>query len=389
MRTTKTRFQAALGGAVVALGATAAPGSTVQDLIRIKGHEHNTLTGMGIIIGLDGTGDSSKDSFVAARPYAELLKNLGNSVSSIAELMRADAYAIVQVTMEVPATGVREGDQLDVYVDTLFNATSIRGGRLVVSPLRLPLPDSPDLVPLALSTGAVTIEGDNPRAGIVRNGGQMLRDIRTYPVTPSGTMGLVIKDQYAGYPVATTIAAAINDEFALDGLDQVAVVEDAKNIKVLVPASDRRDPANFIATLLTISIDASLIQTEARIVINEKEGIILVTGNVEIAPVGITHRGLSISSMTPGPAGIDPAAAALAGGGLDRAASTALGVPDQSQAPRRWTGLDTTGRKSRTATRLLDLLAALDQLMVPVEDQIAIIYELRKTGALHAEIIGR
>ena len=55
--------------------------------------------------------------------------------------------------------------------------------------------------------------------------------------------------------------------------------------------------------------------------------------------------------------------------------------------PRRWTRLDTTGRQGRNATRLLDLLAALDQLMVPVEDQIAIIYELEKTGALHAEII--
>ncbi len=78
--------------------------------------------------------------------------------------------------------------------------------------------------------------------------------------------------------------------------------------------------------------------------------------------MGITHRGLSISSITPGPGG--------AVGG------------------RRWAGLDTTGRQGRNATRLLDLLAALDQLMVPVEDQIAIIYELRKTGALHAEIIG-
>ncbi len=61
-----------------------------------------------------------------------------------------------------------------------------------------------------------------------------------------------------------------------------------------------------------------------------------------------------------------------------------------AQAPgslRRWAGLDTTGRESRNSTRLLDLLLAFDQLLVPVEDQIAIIYELRKTGALHADII--
>ena len=139
-----------------------------------------------------------------------------------------------------------------------------------------------------------------------------------------------------------------------------------------MPGAQRADPAGFIATLLTIAIDASLIQTEARIVINEKRGIILVTGNVEIAPVGITHKGLAITSLAP-----EPAAAALTGAGLE----------GQPAMPRHWAGLDTTGRQSRNSTRLLDLLRAFDQLMVPVQDQIDIIYELRKTGALHAEII--
>ena len=357
-----SRFLLAIGSALLALGAIPATGTTIQDLVRLKGLESNVLNGLGIVVGLDGTGDTARDSFVAARPYAALLKNLGNSVVSLEELAKADAYAIVAVTMDIPPAGVREGDRLDVYVDTLFNATSLAGGRLVVSPLRLPLPDSPTLVPMAIATGPVIIEGINPRSGMVRDGGQMLTDIRTNPVTAVGTMGLVLKDHYAGYPVATTIAAAINDEFALDGYGQIAVVEDPKNIKVLLPAADRSYPASFIAMLMTIAIDPSLIQTEARIVINEKEGIILVTGNVEITPVGITHKGLSITSITPGP---NPPA-----GGS-----------------RRWTGLDTTGRQSRTATRLLDLLAALDQLMVPVDDQIAIIYELEKTGALHAEIV--
>ncbi len=95
-------------------------------------------------------------------------------------------------------------------------------------------------------------------------------------------------------------------------------------------------------------------------------GHILVTGNVEIAPVGITHKGLTITSITPGP-----------------------GAPAGAAGSGRWAGLDTIGRQSRNATRLLDLLAALDQLMVPVEDQIAIIYELRKTGTLHAEIVDK
>ena len=364
----KRRSTWVITSAAIALSATAAYGTTVQDLVRIKGHERNVLTGLGIVIGLDGTGDESKQSLVSARPYAQLLKNLGNMVPSLDELAKADAYAIVQVTLEVPATGVREGDRLDVFVETLFNAESLAGGRLVMSPLRLPLPDSPDLLPMAMATGTVMIEGVNPRSGVIRSGGQMLQDIRTNPVTPAGTLDLVIKDQYAGYPAATMLAAAINDEFALDGYPDVAVAEDAKTVKILLPAGERREPANFITTLLTIHIDPSLIQTKARIVINEKQGIILVTGNVEISPVGIAHRGLSITSITPEP----------------------IATPQQPiHTERRYVGLDTTRQQTRSSTRLLDLLAALDQLKVPVEDQIAIIYEMKKTGALHAEIVGR
>ena len=376
MRTIRRCSQFASVGAIVALCATTAHATTIQELVRIKGNEHNVITGMGLVIGLNGTGDDSRQALIAARPYGELLRNYGNAALSVAELAEADAYAIVQVTMELPATGVREGDRLNVYVDTMFNATSLAGGRLVVSPLRLPLPDSNELMPMAFATGSVIIQGDNPRSGIVRNGGQMLTDVRTSPITAAGTMGLVLKDQYASYPVATTIAAAINDEFALDGMDRIAIVEDAKTIKVLVPAAERRDPAEFIATLVTISIDPSLIRTEARIVINEREGIIVVTGNVEISPVGITHKGLSISPITP----------SIAGGGLP--AFPGAGQGQGRGSLRRWTGLDTTGRQSRNSTRLLDLLSAFDQLMVPVDDQIAIIYELKKTGALHAEIVG-
>ncbi len=365
--------------AALALCASIAHGTTVQDLVRLKGHERNIVTGLGIVIGLDGTGDRSRDSLVAARPYAELLRNLGNPITDIEELARADAYALVQVTMEIPPTGVREGDRLDVHVEAMFNATSLEGGRLVVSMLRPPRPDAPDLMPLAYASGPVFIEGNNPRGGVVRQGGQMLNDIRANPVTPNGTMTLVLKDQYAGYPVATTIASAINDEFMLDGYSDIARVEDAKNIKIVVPNADRERPASFIAMLMMIPIDPSLIQTEARVVINEKQGIILVTGNVEIGPVGITHGGMSITSM--GQAAGEPDMPGMGPGDAMGQGNLADGQP------QRWRGIDTTSQRQRNATRLLELLRALDQLAVPVQDQIAIIHELKKTGALHAQVV--
>lgn len=352
--------------AILALCAHDACATAVQDLVRIKGHERNVLTGLGIVIGLPGTGDSSKDSAVAARPYSQLLANMGNPVASLDELIKADAYAIVAVTMQVPATGAREGDRLDVSVEALFNAKSLDGGRLVVSMLRPPLPDSPTLRPMAFAEGQLQIEGENKRSAVIRQGGQMIADIRTNPVTPGGTMSLVLKDSYAGYPVASMLAAAINDEFGISSTVDIARVEDAKNILITVPDADRPEPASFIATLMTITVDPSLIQTEARIVVNQRQGTIAVTGNVQIGPVGLTHRGLSITTITPEP-------------------------QPSEENPRvsttQWANVDTTDRRSRSSTRLVELLRALDQLHVPVEDQIGIIHELQKTGALHAEII--
>ena len=125
MRVKKRCFRLAAGTAIVALGATTAHATTIQELVRIKGHENNVLTGMGLVIGLNGTGDDARQALLAARPYGELLRNYGNAALSITELAEADAYAIVQVTMTIPATGVREGDRLAVYVHTKFNATSL------------------------------------------------------------------------------------------------------------------------------------------------------------------------------------------------------------------------------------------------------------------------
>ncbi|MHC5022833.1 MAG: flagellar basal body P-ring protein FlgI [Planctomycetota bacterium] len=371
----RTALGTILGCAILALGARTACATTVQDLVRVKGHERNTLTGLGIVIGLNGTGDESSRSRLVARPYAALFRELGNPVGLSDDLTEVDSYALVQVTMSVPATGVREGDRLDVSVGTLFNATSLEGGRLVVSMLRLPLPDAPELQPLAMAEGALIVEGDNPRTAVIRRGGQMLADIRTNPVSKVGAMTLVLDDQYAGYPAATAIADAINDEWALDGYSDIAYAEDARNVKVLLPEPDRARPAPFIATLLTIPLDSSLIQTEARIVINEKQGIITFTGDITISPAGITHRGLSISSLT----------GAAPGGAPGGAPAPAAGPG----AGQRWAGLDTTDGTSRSSTRLGELLGAFEQLQVPVEDQIAIIYELQKTGALHAEIISQ
>lgn len=352
--------------AVSALCATSAAATEIQSLVRLKGHEHNTLTGLGLVVGLNGTGDQSKDAFIAAQPMAQLLANLGNGVLRLEELAKADAFAVVLVTVEIPATGAREGDRIDIHVETLFNAKSLAGGRLVPSMLRLPLPDSIDLEPLAMATGSIIVEGSNPRSGIVRGGAQLLADFRMNPVASDGSITLVLKEPYAGYPVASVMAAAINEEFVPNGYPNIATVQDARNIRILVPDVELADPANFIATIMTLSIDPTILRTPARVVVNQRTGSIVITGNVEISPITISHAGLSITTITPPPV---PTPA------------------DPVYETSRWAVIDPSPDPSRARARLLDLKDALDQLRIPAKDQIAIFYQLKRAGALHAEII--
>lgn len=352
---------------IIALSAKTANATTVQDLVRMKGQDSVFLQGLGIVVGLSGTGDSSKDSWVAAKPYAMLLENLGDPVNSLDQLKKADAFALVYVSMEVPGYGAVDGDQIDVQVETVFNATSLEGGRLVFSPLRLPAPHAANPPIMAFAQGAIVLEGTDLTSGRIRDGGQMIRDIKTNPVA-NGRVELVLKDEYAGYPMAARLADIVNNTFEFSGIDRLAAAENAKSVHVLVPTADRSDPAPFIAALLNTPVDPTLIEVGARIVINEKTGTILVTEDVEIGPVAVSHDGLTVTSISP--------------------EYELLGLTPEQPVQGAWVGLDV--RKDTPpgeSMHLNSLLEALRGFNVPVKDQIEIIYELQRSGALHAEII--
>lgn len=363
MYRTHAVFLVVLGTLMTALSATSAHATRIEDLCRLKGQEANVLMGMGLVVGLNGTGDTSRDSYVAARPFARLMENLGNPIESLTELERADSYAIVMVTLEVPASGTREGTRLDVSVEKMFNATSLDGGRLVASFLRTPIPGSPVM---AYAQGPIVTSVASQGGGVVRGGGQMIADVQTPVVGQDGSVTLVLRPEYSTFPVSMLVTDLVNAEFTVDASRTIARSHGADSIKVMLPAHDRGDPSRFIADLLRIEFDPALIPVEPRVVVNERNGTIVVTANVEIGPVVISQRGLNITSVTPP---IDPT------------------PEDPVVNSTTWTTLDTGHAGERRATRLQDLLAALKQFAVPVSDQIAIIYELERAGALYATVL--
>ncbi|MFM2164094.1 MAG: Flagellar P-ring protein precursor, partial [Planctomycetota bacterium] len=324
------------------------------------------LVGMGLVYGLNGTGDNMKDSTVSAQPYAQLLKNLGNIAVDVRSAAKTRSIALVLVTVEIPRTGARTDDRLDVTIGTYGSATSLEGGQLVTSFLRTPVlaSDAAAAAPFAVAEGELEVDPNTSTKARIRGGARMVRDIIMSPFE-GDSIALVLHPQYAGYPTASSLADLINDELSLSKHSGAAKVEDAQTIRVRIPESEREDPNKFIAQLMTYSVPGDLIRTPARVVIDRSAKVITVDERVEFRPAAVTAANLRITTVTPE---IEP--------------TPEIPVSDTVA----WAGL-ATGDSQRQSMRLRQLLDALIEVDVPFETQVAIIKALERQGALKAQVI--
>jgi flagellar P-ring protein precursor FlgI len=327
----------------------------VADITRLGGQRPNVLTGLGLVVGLKGTGDGG-DYLPAIKPLAGMLSKFADP-TTVKELSNADNVALVLLSAKVPPNGVRDGDQIDVYVMSQGAAKSLKGGRLFVTPMTGPIPDSGIF---AMAEGAVQIEDPStPTVGVVKGGAVMEADMPAQVIDPNGRFTLVLQDPAADWTTASTIAKTINDAEGADG-EVLAVAVDPKNVVVSIPPGERARPDSFISRVRQLPVP--LLPTEARVQVNERTGTLIVTGDVEISPVVISHKGLTITTVDPEPVP----------GPRSPVLRTKNVVP-----------LDTT---RRGGAKLQDLVNALEQLKVPAEDRITIVKELYKTGMLHAKL---
>lgn len=330
----------------------------IQDLVRLKGSEQNKLVGLGLVMGLNGTGDGKLAP--VARQVATLIQRFADPNTIALELKDSKNVALVALSATLPASGVREGDRVDVTLSSLGGAKSLKGGRLFLAPMKGPLPDSPIM---AFAEGDVVVEdGEFPNVAVVRTGAQLTRDVMTRHIY-NGQITLVLKDEVATWPMANNIASLINGVMSPDGPD-IARALDAKNVAIAIPPAQQVNPGTFISQILTRYIAPALIESGARVVINERTGTIVITGDVEISPVIISHKDLTITTMTAPPDDAEPAPPVM---------ERVNFVP-----------LDPGNRGGAT---LNDLVAAFNQLKVDAADRIAIIKEIERSGKLHATLI--
>lgn len=348
----------------IALFAASAAGTTVRDACRIKGQGVSELQGLGLVVGLNGTGDSGKD-VVVAQPLAQLLANNGLPVPDLSALKGSRSVALVMVTCETPASGAQVDDRFDVTVSVLNSAESLEGGQLYLAPLTGPYKGAP---PYAIASGPIEVDDPkNPTRARVRGGAKIVREIAPPPIGES--FDLIIQPYFAGHASAAHIASRVRDEYLLrpqgtDDLEPIAEAIDDRTVRITVPAGARARRAEFIADVLSTDIDPGQMKLAAKVIVNQASGAILVTGDVEISLVAISHKNLVIRRITPPPAPTpdDPLIET----------ESVVGLGD--------------GRP-RERAKLDDLLNAFKQLHVPVEDQIQVLQMLYKTGRLHAELV--
>ena len=339
---------------------------TIGSVAHIKGQETNTLSGIGLVVGLAGTGDSGKDFRETTRSLGRLMESLGHGGGNVEEMLKTRNVALVTVTATVPGSGAREGDLLDCHVASIGGAKSLKGGELIIAALTGPKPAKYPQQPIiyAQASGMLTLEDPEVPTTARISKGCRLEDDFYNPFVKDGVITIVIDNRYASFEMACAIADAVDQE-SPDGTRRAKPINQ-NEVDVALPMYE--DPVRFIADFMK---NEPLINFKIpTVVINKRAGKIAVDGNVEITPTAISLNGMTINIAPP------------AGG--DQAAQQ--GQQGQ-QGQQRFVGIDTESTRNKVENVRLDaLLQSLNAINVPEKDIIEIIENLDTMGNLHGQI---
>jgi flagellar P-ring protein FlgI len=340
---------------VVMISSPVFASTRLKNICRIKGQEENVLRGMGLVVGLNGTGEANDG--MTMRAMARAMEVMGSPLtlngqqSGLDELRKMKNVALVMVTATVPATGARRGEKLDCYVSGL-NGKSLEGGQLAFASLQGP--NTQDMRVYALCQGQITIDDpEQPMVGVVHGGCQMEADIYT-PFVRDGIITIVLDKNHANFQTAWEVTQLINEKLGAES--EVATTEvmaraiDASNIMVRLPQSEAGDPVGFASDILDMRVLEP--EPEARVTVNSKAGTIVISGDVEIGDVIVSHKNIVVeATATP----------------TDTFSSIDV---DESNRPK-----------------LDHLVAQLNSLKVPTSDVIEIIRGIERNGKLHGRLI--
>lgn len=369
LRSIRSAFTSAVAILLLVFGSNSSAQVRIKDIATIEGDRVNVIQGLGLVVGLNRTGGRSP---ATRELLANYLARMGNRLDAASrlQLRQGGSVSAVHVEARLPVF-TRPGETVDVAVSALDGAKSLQGGWLISTDLC-----GPDKKVYGLASGRVSLGG-----GYSASGGAATAQKN---VTTSGTIegGALIEanvpfrkadpshfDIYLrqrDFTTAARVARAINERFP-----QAAVAIDPTTISVSVPRKYQHDPIPFIGMIEEIAV---IPDTGASVVINERTGTIVIGHNVRISPVAVTHANLFIATNeTP----VVSQPAPFSQGDTKVVPRTTLDVAEENRPIRVLPETVTIG----------DLADALNALGANARDLIPILQQIKRSGALHAELI--
>jgi flagellar P-ring protein precursor FlgI len=346
----------------------ATEGTRLKDLVSIEGVRDNQLVGYGIVVGLNGTGDSRQTVF-SAQSLTNLLARMGVEVSPSLILVRNTAA--VFVTADLPPFA-QPGTRIDISVAAVGDSGNLQGGLLVLTPLK-----AADGQTYAVGQGSVVTGGfaagrggstkgvNHPTAGRIPDGA--IVEKLAPSIAPQGHVKLQL--HRADFTTASRIAAAINDKFGTAGT-RPAHAENSALVAVDAPAAYASRSVEFLGELENIFVEAD---RPSRIVINERTGTIVMGKDVRIAPVAILHGALTVEIQTTFNTSQPPPFSAGQTTVTPAVNVTAKEEPAKNIVLKQGASVE-------------ELVRALTAIGSTPRDVIAILQSLKASGALEAEV---
>ena len=359
---------AALCGSMLAPPAQAV---RIKEVAAVQGVRSNQLTGYGLVVGLDGTGDQTTQMPYTTQTLSNYLQQMGITLPSTANMnsLQLKNVAAVIVTAELPAFA-QPGQQIDVVVSSMGNAKSLKGGTLITTPLR-----GADGEIYALAQGNMVVGGagasqagskvqiNHLSAGRIPMGGQVERAIPT-PLNEGNTIRLGLNA--TDFQMASQVVKAINNRHGAG----TATALDGRTVEVRAPEfSGAR--VSFIADLEELTLQNS--KPAAKVVINARTGSIVMNQAVSLGPCAIAHGNLAITINStpvisqPGP---------FSQGQTVVAEKASIQV---TQEPGKVINMP-------ASPQLADVVRSLNALGATPQDLLAILQAIKSAGALNAEL---
>jgi len=340
--------------------------SRIKDIVDVEGVRKNQLIGYGIVVGLNGTGDTVRNSPMLKQSLEGMMERMGVNIRD-ANLNTKNAAAVM-ITAELPPFAA-PGSRIDVTVSAMGDAKSLLGGTLLVTPLLGADGEAYAVAQGTVQTGAVSAGGASgssivkgvPTAGRIASGGVIERELG-FQMDAMPTVRLTLKNP--DFTTAQRIAGAINTQYPGS-----AYAENPTIVAIRAPANTSM--SGFVSQIEALPVE---VDTPARVVIDEVNGVIAITGNVRVSRVAIAQGNLTVS-ISEQPFASQPAP--FSQGQTAVVPSSQVAVDEERG--RKLHVLDDT-------VALSDLVAGLNALEVSPRDMISILQTLKAAGALQADI---